>query len=152
MDVYTPTTTSTTTGRLDISLLLNKYLRNYFISLQGVSSSNTDYDPTLGPWNTVQCRADTVLTLPTGEQNAHGMIIAFDIYPIPPNGLQILFAFQNSANLNAVLTVQLVSRQIRVGHFRDTSSVWDLIIETTNTLTTSKQILLSLCFKLLIKL
>lgn len=56
----------------------------------------------------MQCRTDTHLILPLGEQNANGAVVAFDIFPISGGTYpQSLFAFGNSANLALTLTVEL---------------------------------------------
>ena len=73
-----------------------------------MSSSDTDHDPALGAWNTVQCRSNTYLILPLNEQNANGVVVAVDIFPISGGTYpQLIFALRNSVNLAVTLTFEL---------------------------------------------
>ena len=73
-----------------------------------MSSSDTDHDPTLGPWNTVQCRSNTQFIFPLSEQHANGVVIALDIFPL--GGVaseQGLFAFRNSVSNTVTIHAQV---------------------------------------------
>ena len=107
-----------------------------------MSSSNTDFDPTLGPWNILQYRSDTLLRLPTGEQNANGVVVAFDIYPYSGGTYpQTIFCFQNSGNIGVSFIIQITSTlHVIVGQFLPAMFNWDMVITEAKTLNNSKKI------------
>lgn len=71
-----------------------------------MNSSNTTYDPTFGPWNSLQCRSPSILIVPTGEQNANGLVVAFYIYPLT-RAVATIFSFRNSGDLAASFSVEI---------------------------------------------
>ena len=100
-----------------------------------MSSSDTVYDPTFGPWNTVQC-TNTHLKLPLNEKNSNGTVVAFDIFPISGGTYpQSLFAFGNSENLAITLAVELGDN--RLVYVYQNLPGWKLIATSAVTLTDS---------------
>ena len=101
-----------------------------------MSSSDTNYDPTFGPWNVLQCRSNTHLILPLNEQNANGVVVAVDIFPISGGTYpQLIFALRNSVNLAVTLTFELESGlRIKVSWY---SAGWNVIANPATALTNS---------------
>ena len=82
-----------------------------------MSSSDTNFDPALGPWNMVQCRENTILFVPTGEQNANGVVVALDLYlnSVVGTGPRAIFTLRNSANLAISFTAQFnADREVHI--------------------------------------
>ena len=106
-----------------------------------MSASDIDHDPTLGPWNILQCRSNTQLILQLSEQNANGVVVALDIFPISGGTYpQTIFAFRNSVSLAVSFTVELESDlRIKVWRF---STGWNLIVNPATALSNSDNLLL----------
>ena len=99
-----------------------------------MSTSDTYDDPTLGPWNTLQCRTNTHLIFPLGEQNANGVVVAVNIFPISGGTYpQAIFALRNNVNFALTLTFELAS-DLRLKIWQN-SPGWNLRVDTATTLT-----------------
>ena len=86
----------------------------------------------------MECRTNTQLIFPLGEQNANGVVIAFDIFPISGGeSIQGLFAFRNSASNTVTIHAQLASdRRVNVWYnSAGASHAWNNIITSTGALT-----------------
>ena len=105
-----------------------------------MSSSDTDHDPALGPWNTLQCRDNTHLKLQLTELNANGVVAAFDIFlNNEVTDSQALFALGNSENLAVTLNVELES-DLRVHVWQNLDAVsngWTKRVTSVGALTLS---------------
>ena len=113
---------------------------NKFTQQLGWSSSDTNHDPTLGPWNTVQCRTNTYLIFPLTEQNPNGVVVAFDIFPISGGTLpETIFALRNSITNGVTLTLELgFDRMVRVWqNLPGVINSWTHIVTSAGALTDS---------------
>ena len=81
------------------------------------------------------------------------MVIAFDAYPYTGGTYpQTIFSIRNNGNQAVSFTVQISNTfTIRVAHYVTAINDWQIIFSGGDALTPSKQIILSLYFKLLSK-
>ena len=96
--------------------IYNKFFHSLFVKitlnlLLGSSTSVDSYDPTFGAWNVLNCRTGgNFVLLPLSQPNAHGLIVAVDIYPYSGvSSAQTIFAIRNSANSLMSFTVEIKS-------------------------------------------
>ena len=104
---------------------------------KGVSPNDMTNDPDLGPWNSLQCRQNTILGLTIPESNANGIVVAADIFPFPTTTgpPQTIFSIRNRVNENMVFTVAIQpSGFIDVSKFTTT---WQTLFSSTQALDTS---------------
>ena len=71
--------------------------------------------------------------------NAHGVVVAFDIYPFSGTSSQTIFSFQNNVNLAVSFTVEITSTFL-VDVLRY-NVAWQSVVKSANTLINSKQII-----------
>ena len=108
----------------------------------GTSTAETTYDPDFGPWNTVQCRSGKILVLPLNQQNAHGVVVAMDIFPYAGGTYpQTLFAFRNPSNNQMSVTVELYNN-FQVYAWQHYGGSWQNRVQSVNTYTNGNLLLL----------
>lgn len=132
---------SDNTGRRDYFFQHQLNLRNFrypihlstltFIPQQGLSSNDNNKDPNLGPWNVLQCRNNVYLSLPLGELNANGIVVAFDIYPYTGANVQTILSFRNTQNLKVPFTIELMGN-LWVAAWRYGTPAWKNAANSTN--------------------
>jgi len=121
---YNSSTPGMITGYKGNSKLINESFMQSLVI--GISSVADMLDPYFGPWNSVQCRDSTVLTLKIGDQNNHGIIIAVDIYyPGSLNRGQTILSIRNQQNGKMVFTVEISpSSKVAVWTYNTSWTKW----------------------------
>ena len=120
----------------------NKFFHSLFVKitlnlLLGSSTSVDSYDPTFGAWNVLNCRTGgNFVLLPLSQPNAHGLIVAVDIYPRSGGSYpQTIFAIRNSANSAISFTVEFGSNMYVYAYQVDNGGYWNLRFSSLTALT-----------------